>query len=262
MKLGLLQFFPVRFNVEENLQFIESSLEGCEADLIVLPEMALTGYLFPSREILSKYAEEVPGPSVKRLEKLCKKFHFTLVFGMPEKDGGNIYNSAVAVGPDGYITKYRKLHLFSDEKDFFERGKEPPPIFEVAKAKVGILICFDWIFPEAARMLAILGADIIAHTSNLVLPYAQSAVVTRCIENRIFWVLANRTGSEKEGEKEYVYTGMSRIVDPYGRVLVECLPEDPSLAIVEIEPEMARNKRITPRNDIFQDRRTDVYRLQ
>jgi predicted amidohydrolase len=261
MIVGLLQFAPARLDTEANVSFVEAGLRGCGADLVVLPELALTGYLFSSRTVLEKHAEEIPGPSTERLERICRKENLTIVCGMAEKSGGAIYNSAAVVGPGGHLGTYRKIHLFSEEKDIFDPGRGAPLLLTVTGARVGILICFDWIFPEAARTLAIAGADIIAHCSNLVLRYAQNAAVTRCIENRLFWILANRTGEEIEGDLRYRFTGRSRIVSPLGEVLTQCDGEVPCLAVAEINPEAARDKRVTPRNDLLMDRRPDLYRL-
>jgi predicted amidohydrolase len=261
MKAGFLQFRPSHGNVEANLSFIERALHRSGADFVVLPEMALTGYLFASHGDLLKISEPVPGPSTERLERLCRLERMTVVCGMAERCGGGVYNSAVVVGPDGLLGTYRKSHLFTDEKDLFEKGDSGFLLFDVAGARVGVIVCFDWIFPESARTLALMGADIIAHSANLVLPYAQSAAVTRCIENRVFWILANRTGEESAGDRRMVFTGRSRVVAPGGDVIVQCDPVTPCLSVAHIDPAEARNKRVTARNDLFADRRTDLYRL-
>jgi len=261
MRAGFLQFLPSHGDVKANLAFIETVLRGVEADLIVLPEMALTGYLFTSRPELERVAEPVPGPSTERLERLCRKERVALVCGMAERCDGGVYNSAVVIGPEGVLGTYRKSHLFTDEKDLFDKGDSGFLTFPVAGASVGVIVCFDWIFPESARTLALMGADIIAHSANLVLPYAQSAAVTRCIENRVFWILANRTGEESAGGRRMVFTGRSRMVAPDGAVVVQCGDSTPCLSVAHIDPAEARDKRVTERNDLFDDRRTDLYRL-
>lgn len=261
MRAGLLQFSPVRFDIDSNLTFIEKNLDGANADLIVLPEMVLAGYLFPSRPELEKYAETIPGPSTDRLEKICKRKNLHLICGIAEKSGAKIFNSAAVVGPGGLLGTYRKSHLFSEEKDLFEPGDTGLKLFDIGGVKVGVLVCFDWIFPESARTLTLMGADIIAHCANLVLPYAQKASITRCIENHIFWILANRTGEETEGKMHYHFTGQSRIVSPKGEVLAQCDGKTDCFCVVEIDPALARNKLVTERNDILADRRTDIYEL-
>jgi predicted amidohydrolase len=259
MRVGFLQFRPARFDAASNLSFIERCLRGAGADLVVLPELALTGYLFPSRQRLEQCAESLPGPSTDRLEKICRRQRLHVVCGMAEKAGGAVFNSAAVVGPEGYLGTYRKTHLFLDEKDLFEPGDTGFRIFEMEGARVGVLICFDWIFPEASRTLALMGADVIAHASNLVLPHAQGAVVTRCLENRIYWIVANRSGEEREGARRLVFTGGSRIVSPTGEILVQSSRKTPSLSIADVDPHRARDKRITPRNDVMADRRPEMY---
>lgn len=260
MKVGYLQFCPFRFAPEKNIEFIGESLRGCEADLIVLPEMALTGYLFPGRKELERYSEPIPGPSFDKITEIAKQRDLYIVCGIAEKSGGKIYNSAFLTGPEGLVGLYRKSHLFLDEKKKFDRGDTGFKVYEVRGAKVGILICFDWIFPEAARSLALEGAEIIAHPANLVLNFAQNAVVTRCIENRLFWILANRTGTEQEAETRFNFTGRSRIVSPSGKVITQSCSTANSLSIVEVDVKEADDKNVTPFNHLFRDRRVDLYK--
>lgn len=122
-----------------------------------------------------------------------------------------------------------------------------------------MLVCFDHFFPEAARSLALHGAQIVCHPSNLVLEYAQTNSVTRAIENRVFWVLANRVGSETVGDKTLEFSGRSQIVAPDGRVIAHADSKTEELLVVEIDPSEALDKKVTPRNDLFLDRRTDLY---
>ena len=122
------------------------------------------------------------------------------------------------------------------------------------------MICFDWIFPESARILALKGADIIAHPSNLVLPYCQDAMITRSIENGVFTVTTNRIGSEKRGgKKELKFTGGSQVTGTKGEVLLKANDVEDKLGIVEIVPEKARDKQITQYNNIITDRRKSLY---
>jgi predicted amidohydrolase len=194
-----------------------------------------------------------------------------IVWGMPEAAGERIFNSAVMVTPQGEFHAYHKAHLFVDEKDLFDPGDSPFPVFELpavirhsefglrTSTKVGLLVCFDHFFPEAARSLALRGAQVICHPSNLVLEYAHTNSITRAVENRVFWILANRTGSETLGEKTLAFNGRSQIVAPDGRLLGRADPGSEELLIVEIYPAEALDKKVTPRNDLFLDRRTDLY---
>jgi Predicted amidohydrolase len=126
----------------------------------------------------------------------------------------------VIIGPNGYLGKYRKIHLFDTEKNCFEKGDLPLKVFNIGSARVGVMICFDWRFPETARTLALSGADLIAHPSNLVLPHCPQSIITRCLENRIFIVTANRVGTEKRTPNNSLnFIGQSQVVDPDGNIL-------------------------------------------
>ncbi len=272
MRVGLYQFAPQHGNVRANLDRIARALSGVEADLMVLPELCTTGYMFVSRPELIRLAEPVPnGPTCDAMAALSRNRNTAIVWGMAQSDGERIFNSAVMVTPQGQFSVYRKAHLFVDEKDLFDRGDSPFPVFELPPVvrhsdlvighatKVGMLVCFDHFFPEAARSLALRGAQVICHPSNLVLEYAHTNSITRAVENRVFWVLANRTGSETLGERTLTFNGRSQIVTPDGRLLARAGPESEELLVVEIDPAEALDKKVTPRNDLFLDRRTDLY---
>jgi predicted amidohydrolase len=259
VKLALLQLVPVRGDPGANLSQIDRLLAGAELDLVVLPELALSGYLFRDRRQALDLAGTVPGPWTDALAGLCARGGFHLVIGLAERDGDRLYNSAVLVGPDGPAGLYRKAHLFGREKEIFDAGDTGFVVHEAGTARVGLVVCFDWIFPEAARSLALAGADVIAHPSNLVLPYAQDAIVTRCLENRVFWILANRTGTEREGELCLSFTGRSRVAGPDGLVLAEAGPAGEALLIVDVDHLAARDKHVTPENDLIADRRPGLY---
>jgi predicted amidohydrolase len=260
MRIGLLQFAPRPRDVRANLDHIAGALSKVRADLVVLPELCTTGYLFASRSELARLSEPVPdGPTCEAMARLSRDMKAALVWGMPVQTGQRIFNSAVMVTPQGEFHVYHKAHLFVDEKDLFDRGDSPFPVFDLGPAKVGMLVCFDHFFPEAARSLALHGAQIICHPSNLVLEYAQSNSITRAVENRVFWILANRTGSETLGEKTLTFNGRSQIVAPDGRLLGRAGPDSVELLIAEIDPAEALDKKVTPRNDLFLDRRTDLY---
>jgi predicted amidohydrolase len=182
-----------------------------------------------------------------------------MVFGLAERAGERIFNSAVMVTPQGDCHVYRKAHLFWDEKDVFDPGDLPFPVFEVAGVKLGMLVCFDHFFPEAARSLALKGAQIVCHPANLVLHIAQTTTIARAAENRIYWILANRTGSETMGGRTLSFTGESQIVAPDGRLLCRAAADTEELHVVDVDPALALDKHATPRNDLLQDRRTDLY---
>lgn len=260
MRVGFFQFAPARGDVAANRERIRAALERAEADLIVLPELAVSGYLFESRDGLAACAEEVPGgPTCRMLAGLCRDRNLAVVAGLAERAGDRLYNSAVLVTPGGDIGLYRKAHLFLDEQDLFAPGDLAFPVFEYRGVKLGLLVCFDHFFPEAARALALKGAQVICHPSNLVLRYAHITTACRSIENRVFWVLANRTGTECAGKKRLSFIGESQVLAPDGRVLLRAGPDTEELAMVEIDPAEALNKQVTRRNHLLNDRRTDLY---
>ena len=263
MKIGVYQFAPEFGEKETNLKRIEETLRKTDADLVVLPELCTTGYQFVSQEEIDGFCEPIPdGPSVDRFIKICKKEKLFLVAGMAEKHEWMVYNSAILVGPDGFIGTYRKVHLFFEEKQWFQKGNLGFPVFNIGDVTIGLMICFDWIFPEAARSLALQGADIICHPVNLVLPYCQEAMITRSIENGVFTVMTNRIGSEARGEKERLtFTGGSQVVGPRGQLFFRMETDKEGYQDVEIDPSLARDKQITPFNHILKDRIPEQYQL-
>ncbi|MFW9784710.1 MAG: nitrilase-related carbon-nitrogen hydrolase, partial [Candidatus Heimdallarchaeota archaeon] len=179
--------------------------------------------------------------------------------GFVERKEKNLYNSAIIVLKSGVIGSYRKLHLYYKEKLWFSPGDKPMKLYNAKGAKIGIMICFDWIFPETARTLALLGADLIVHPSNLVLPYCQKAMVTRCLENRIFSVTANRIGEELRGDDNFKFTGASQITSYDGKVLSSAPNDKTFVDIVDIDIEKARDKNLNDFNNLFRDRHTKFY---
>ncbi|MBI4720550.1 MAG: hypothetical protein HY770_04900 [Chitinivibrionia bacterium] len=260
MKVGFLQLRPKFGDVKENVKEAASILKNVSDATIVLPELFNTGYLFRTVDELSALAEPVAtGYTVAEMKKIARKRKLNLIFGMAEKQNKKIYNSAVLVTSKGKVFSYQKTHLFDREKLFFQPGSNAFAVHTVDGCKIGIIICFDWIFPEITRILALKGAQIICHPANLVLPYGQDAMRTRSIENRVFTITANRIGAEKRGNVSLTFTGKSQVVNPKGDVLASASERSISLKIVEIDPNEANDKTITPNNDIFEDRKTSLY---
>jgi len=261
MKVAFYQNCPIYGDVDYNVFTALAALGSVRADLYVVPELFSTGYLFGSRKALAHLAEPVPsGPTTRELIRFCRSEKCAIVAGVAERDGRKLYNTAVLLGPAGLIGKYRKTHLFNQEKLWFDPGNTGFQVWRYKKARIGLMICFDWIFPEAARVLALKGADIICHPSNLVLPYCQCAMTTRSIENRVFTITANRVGKEVRGNVELTFSGASQITDPKGNVLAIAPGGAAKIAIADIRPEEARNKKVTPGNHILRDRRPLYYR--
>ena len=262
MKIGVYQNNPLFGEVDYNIEQAVQALTGIETDLIVLPELFNTGYQFVSKEEAYGLAEEVPfGKTCQAMIDLARKEETFLVFGMAEKDRDLVYNGAAVVGPEGFIGKYRKTHLFAEEKHCFDPGDNGFQVFDLGLAKIGVMICFDWWFPESARILALEGADIICHPANLVLSQCQQAMTTRSLENGVFSVTANRIGSEARGGKPPLFfTGKSQILDCGGHVLTRLAEAEPGVSVVDIDVIRARDKKITAQNDRFVDRRPEFYR--
>lgn len=264
MKVGFVQNDPPFGKVEKNLEHVVRVLSSQKADLFVFPELFTTGYQFVSRKEALELAEPIPdGRTTKALLDLAKKINSHIVAGIAELEGDAVYNSAVVVGPNGFIGRYRKAHLFDTEKEIFQPGNTALEVFDLGFARVGVMICFDWRFPETARTLALKGADIIAHPANLVLTHCPQAMITRCLENGVFIVTADRVGSEERiSGQPLKFMGQSQVVDPLGEVRYRASLTEEEVRVVEIDIELAREKNLNPNNHIFQDRREDLYRLE
>jgi len=260
MRVGYYQFRPLFGKVQQNVKKVINALQDVEADLIVLPELAFTGYYFQSKNELKTLAE-VPAKSsaVEALVKLCQENNFHLVTGFAERNKDKIFNSALLIGPNGIEHTYRKLHLFNEEKKYFDAGDIPLQVNTVKEVKVGMLVCFDWAFPEAMRSLVLQGAEVITHPSNLVLGFCQEAMITRCLENRVFAITANRFGADKRPHGELKFTGKSQIVAPGGVLIQRATSQREVLFITEIDPALSHQKNITPMNDLIEDRRPEYY---
>ena len=258
VRVAYVQLAPAFCDREETRRRLAPLLaESAEADLVVLPELCNSGYRFETRQEAwdsSESAED--GAFTAFLQQQCATHGFDAVAGLNERADDRLYNSAVLVGAEGWIGSYRKLHLFDREKEFFEPGDLGIPVFERNGVKLAMLVCFDWAFPEAWRVAALRGADLVCHPSNLVLTgFAQQAVPVHSITNRIYVVTANRVGSERD----LTFTGNSLITDPRGQVLSRGHHSEACLGIVDLDPARARDKRITPNNDVLADRRPREY---
>ena len=261
MKLGIYQFCPEWGRVEENLKKIYNKLNSnSDVELWVLPELSTTGYQFRSKDELQELAEEFPsGKTAQKMMQLTAEKQNAVIIGVAEKSGDNFYNSAAIFEKGKFLGIYRKIHLFYKEKNFFTPGNEKPKVYDVMGSKVGVMICFDWIFPEIARSLALQGAELIAHSANLVLPYCQEAMITRSIENRVFTATANRLGTENRDGEELIFTGKSQFTDFKGNRISQLKIDEENVLICNMNLQLAKNKNITNLNNLFDDRRTDLY---
>jgi len=261
MRVGYLQFNPIFGEIKRNLDFVADHVRRVECDLLVLPELFSTGYQFISEQETAALAEDIPGgPTTERLLTLAASYGMHIVAGLAERSEGRLYNSAILVGPSGVIGVYRKIHLFSEENLWFTPGDKGFPVYDIGSMRIGLMVCFDWFYPESARTLALKGADIVAHPSNLVLPHCPDAMITRCLENRLFAVTCNRIGSEERGGKDKLsFIGTSEIISPTGKILKRARRGQVELGIVDIDPLEARDKKINSYNDLLAGRRPAHY---
>ena len=265
MRVAVAQLDPKLGETERNLETCLARLEeaaGAGAELLVLPECALPGYMFESAEEALPFAEEIPGPSTEVLAEACRRLGTHVVCGLLERDGDELRNAAVLVGPDGLVGTYRKTHLPFLGVDRFVAPGEELNVYDTPLGRIGLEICYDLRFPEATRTLALKGADIVAHPTNFpVAARVQTELITvaRAAENRIFLLTANRVGKERWAE----FCGRSQIVDPYGTRLAEADEAGEALLVADIEVEQARDKDYVVPGDyelyLFGDRRPELY---
>lgn len=265
MKAAFIQFAPSYLDVAGNWAQIDSLIGSVDADLIVLPELFTSGYFFHSTEHVEEVSEPVPdGPTTARLRTWSSDLGATIVAGLPERDGGHYFNSAVVVHPDETVNTYRKVHLYYEETIHFTPGDLGFPVFtcetrDGASYELGVMVCFDWYFPEAARSLALNGADVIAHPSNLVLPYCPDSMPVRARENHVYTITCNRYGTERKNDEELTFIGLSEICSPTGDVMIQAGEEGEEIGIAEFDPRNARDRQINRYNHVLEDRRPDVY---
>lgn len=262
MKIGYLQFKVSFGEPEKNRAHALALISEAQCDLLVLPELCFSGYFMPSRAKALDLAEVVDqGASFAWAKDISRVIDGAVVFGFPERDGERVFNSAAFVAHDAATVVYRKTHLFNLEKEWFDPGDTGFAVHEYRGARIGMMICFDWLFPESARTLMLRGADIICHPSNLVLPYCQDAMVTRCLENRVYAITCNRIGIDRQGADEFAFTGRSQITACKGEILARAEAGNECLTIVEIDPLRSRDKSVTAKNEILADRRPGMYGL-
>lgn len=238
---------------------------GRGAKLVVFPECALTGYGFESRDALRRAAEPVPGPSVERLARECERLGVWAVFGLIEgAPGGKLFNTAALVGPSGFVASYRKVHLPCLGADrFTDPGDRPFAVHDLGGLRIGINICFDGSFPESARILTLLGADLVVLPTNWATnsrKMAELVSAARAWENHIYYLAVNRVGDESG----FHYIGMSSAADYLGNVLHFAAPDAEEIFTIEVDPAAAARKRVvyakgTYEIDRVNWRRPDLY---
>jgi predicted amidohydrolase len=256
-----VQFQPELAVVDPNLKRMETLvLSAPKADLLVLPELASCGYDFLDSEELATVAEPFgKGPTSQAAHRWAKSTGSVIVVGYAEQAEDSVYNSSLLATPDGDLHNYRKIHLFYREKELFAPGDTPPNVIETSAGRIGMMICFDWTFPETARLIALAGGQIIAHPSNLVMPWCQRAMFARCLENSVFAITANRIGTEARADRSLTFTGQSQITGPRGETLASAPEQEEEVTVVNIDLADADDKAYNPMNHRFKDRRTELY---
>jgi len=268
VKLSVVQFSPVWGDKQYNLQSIMALLKGLDTDIIVLPELCTTGYSFLSKEEALNEAEDLTGGSIGFFRELADQSQAMVIAGFAEREGDQTYNSALIALPGGLVKVYRKSHLFFKEKLCFETGNSGFFVVEhpLKDCRVGVMVCNDWRFPEAARSLALVGADVIACPSNLVSELWGIVMPARALENKVYLAVANRCGTEKRteddgSEQTLIFNGGSAVYDFNGKPLVQAGKEEDEILTVSIDPDLTRDKSFNAFNDLFNDRRPDLYNL-
>ncbi len=260
MRVGFVQTKPEFGKKTGNVDQAVAMVEKTDADLLVLPELFNTGYFFPSKKDTIRLAEDAhDGKAVRVFKTLAKRRNCHFVIGIAEMKSGRTYNTSVYITPKGQTHLYRKVHLFNNEPAWFSRGNLKFRAFPFYEYKLGMMICFDYMFPEACRALMLEGANIIAHPSNLVLYYCQDAMRTRSLENWVYTITANRIGTDSVKDEKLKFTGMSQITSTNGEILARAPKTKPSVRIVDIDLSKTATKKPTELNDLVDDRRPSFY---
>jgi predicted amidohydrolase len=241
VKLALAQISSKREDKKANLQKIEEfTVKAKEqgADLVIFPELSLTGYVLHDQ--VYELAEVIPGPSTKTIEDLAKKTETHIIFGMPElseKTKATIFNTAVFVGPNGFIGKFRKMYLPThsvfEEKRYFRPGYQPVA-FNTPVGNVGLFICYDIFFPEVCRLTRLKGAKLmvcISASPAVRRSYFEILTAARALENTAFLAYVNLAGVE-DGLQ---FWGGSRLVSPTGDLLAKAKYDEEDLVICEVD---------------------------
>jgi predicted amidohydrolase len=251
-------------NLEKIIATIRAAAER-QAQLVIFPECALTGYAYNSLDEAAPFAESIDGPSAEAIADVCRQTKAYAIVGFIEADGDKFYNGAMLVGPDGVVGTYRKVHLpYIGIDRFLTPGDRPFQVFDLPFGKVGMNICYDISFPEPARALKLMGAELIALITNW--PTAawrspQFVANTRALENHIFYAAVDRVGRERGWD----FIGRSKVIDCNGDTLVEASADAEELLVVPVPLAEANNNRIVNvagayEVDRFKDRRPEFYK--
>jgi N-carbamoylputrescine amidase len=270
VRVACLQMEPVVGERDSNIEKAASLADqaaAAGARLIVLPELCNSGYVFETRKEAFQLAEEIPdGSACKTWGEICSRYGAHIIAGIAERDGSILYNSAVVLGPDGHVGTFRKVHLWNKENLFFEPGNVGFPIFKTTLGRIAAFICYDGWFPEAYRLCALQGADIICIPTNWVpipgqapdqVAMANILCMANAHSNSVYVAAADRIGNERGQD----FVGQSVIVDYTGWPLAGPASYDKEeILYADINLSDSRRKRNWNEfNQPLRDRRADVY---
>jgi N-carbamoylputrescine amidase len=271
--IGLAQISGEPFEVEANRKLCNDAVRSAfeqGADIVVLPELIVHGYVADAARLFP-VAEPVDGATVRAWTELAASSGGYVVGGLAERDGESLYNTAVAVGPDGLIGHYRKAHLFADEKVSFAQGDLGFPVFRTRFGNIGICVCYDLRFVEVVRLLALKGADLICVPTAWLPGYDQQrwdaegmspqgrGAELQANLNQVFIACASQAGLHGQCD----FLGSAILIDPFGkRVIGPLSGADDELVLATVD--IADAKRAQVRGEMIApraDRRTDLYAL-
>ena len=264
LKLAVVQFTPDFGQKQNNLARMQTLVENVTADIIVFPELCTTGYFFLSRNEVTKVAETADGETCDFFSAMARRKNAVVVAGFAERHQQHLYNSCLVAVPERnnpYV--YRKIHLFYKENDCFDPGDTGFIVVHDKKrdVRIGPMVCYDWRFPESARVLTLRGADLIVCPANLITEAWRQVMPARAIENNVYLAVANRAGIEKRNDEELRFKGLSVIYDVNGTELKKAGADKDEVLLAEIMPSQARNKSFNPINNVLSDRQPQHYKL-
>lgn len=292
IKLSIVQFEPKYKDLSHNLNRIKQIIlnndqinndNSFNSDIIIFPEMSLSGYFFDDREELKRYAVDKLFLE-REFQTLATNLNKVIILGFAEIEyldvdlegdlakNYKLYNSSILISPNPKETKvYRKSHLFYKENIIFDKShfndtntndEQNSLTLNYIKhldLSIGSLICYDWRFPEISRKYALLGADLLVCPANLVTKLWKTSLPARALDNRVFFAVSNRIGTETLKDEQLYFTGCSGFYDTEGNLIGQLSEKEENILNIEFDHIESKNKKINSFNDIFDDRRPDLY---
>lgn len=266
-RVACQQLAPAIGDLEANRKLCLAAIEeavDAGAEVIVLPELITSGYMFSSTEEAARVAIGPDHELLREWGAAAARADVVVIGGFCERDpedDGRVYNSAAVIDPSGLRAVYRKLHLWDNEHAIFTPGSYPPPVIDTRAGRIGAVICYDLEFPELTRSVALAGAQLLAVPTNWPLfprpdgerPSEVTIAMATGRINKMAVACADRLGLERGQD----WTGGATIVAPDGWVAAET--RAPGLLVADVDLQQALDKRLTERADVFGDRRPELY---